>query len=875
MLIIFKRTSVLRSNTTKKIIAEESSFMELIKKIICKQSAFVLFLCIISSNIFIRAQGDETPATSQTNVAPEAESAEQPYTPRFIKAIKIVGNKYISAAAILSQVPFKIGEIFNPQKTGAMIRNIYATLQRIRDVKVYAKNIDEDALIIYIVIDEKKILKDVLFKGNSNLTEKDIKAKINFSEIPSIDQEELKKYALSIKKLYLDKGYHLVEITADLETDNDQATAIFTIQENEKAIVKRITFTGNKHISSKEIKQILYTREDWILGFMDRAGTYHPDQVEADRHQIEQMYQNQGYLTAKVTGVQTIMDPKSKNIKLDFEIQEGDLYTIKEVKAQGNELLTETYLLDRIPVRSGDNYSREAIVEAIKQLEKIWGNMGYIFAHIEPSIQPDEDTKTVNVAFYTDLGDKVFLNKINIKGNRKTKDKIIRRRLLLEEGEALTNFRMDTSKERVESLGFFDARDGVNWKVIRLDNDQADLDLLLKEAKTGKFHLKLGFGGAGNLTSPASGMTLGVELADTNLFGSGIQLNTEASWAKEQTSILFHLAQPWLFDRPISGAMDIYHKRPTYDDLNLVMPIHEKLTGGALSAGFIARTSFIDDTQVLFSFGADSVNYEKSGFSKEEVLEAEKNGVPLPLRVRPGLLTVSQEADYQLILNREFFPNTFVWFANSVEQDQRNHPMHTSRGHKWRAYTKFALPASGGKYRTGFFKFDIDALWFTPLINEYDLVFRLHGHFGIVTPFKHKLIPYGELYNIGGPASVRGFTFGQIGPKYLGDSIGANKAVFVNAELIFPITPDFSMKGVIFYDGGAGWDNPNAEAVSCRNITGNSFSYRHSVGLGMRILNPMPMRIDWGFKLDPRRDRLNPKNSESASEIHFGMTYDW
>lgn len=848
--------------------------MELLKKIICKQPAFVLFFCILGSTITFCAQVNETVNAVHNNDS-EDEISTTKTAERIIKDIKIVGNKYISSGAILSLVPFKKGELFNPQKTGTMIRNIYASLGRIRSMKVYAQNISGNEVIVYIVIEEKKLLKDVVFKGNSNLTEKEIKDKIKFSDIPAIDKEELIKYAQAIKKMYLDKGYHLVEIEGDLIVDGDQATAVFTIQENAKATVKRVLFSGNKHMSGKELKQILYTREDWILGFLDKAGTYHPDHIEADRHMIEQLYQNQGYLTAKVIDVQTVMDPRTKNINVSFDIEEGDLYTIKDIKVQGNELLAESYLLERIPLRTGDIYSREAIVEAIKQLEKIWGNMGYIFAHIEPSIQPDEDTKTVNIAFYTDLGDKVFLNKVTIKGNKKTRDKIIRRRLLLEEGEPLTNFKMDASKERVESLGFFDPRDGVNWKVIRLDNDQADLDLLLKETKTGKFHLKLGFGGAGNLSSPASGMTLGVELADTNLFGSGIQLNTEASWAKEQTSVLFHLAQPWLFDRPISGAMDIYHKRPTYDDLNLVMPIHEKLTGGAVSAGFIARTSFLDDTQVLFSFGADNVRYENSGLTAEQTAEAIKNGVPLPLRVRPGLLTLEQEKDYQIILNREFFSNTFVWFANSVEQDQRNHPMHTSRGHKWRAYTKIALPASGGRFRTGFFKFDLDAFWFTPLINEYDLVFKLHGHFGIVTPFHHKLIPYGELYNIGGPASVRGFTFGQIGPKFLGDSIGAKKAVFLNAELIFPITQDFSMKGVLFYDGGAGWDNPNAQAVSCQFITGNSFSYRHSVGLGLRVLNPMPMRIDWGFKLDPRRDRFNPKNNESASEVHFGMTYDW
>ena len=175
----------------------------------------------------------------------------------------------------------------------------------------------------------------------------------------------------------------------------------------------------------------------------------------------------------------------------------------------------------------------------------------------------------------------------------------------------------------------------------------------------------------------------------------------------------------------------------------------------------------------------------------------------------------------------------------------------------------------------GFYKVELDASWFTPLISEYDLVLKLHGYFGISTPFKNRIVPFGDLFHIGGQNSVRGFLFGQIGPAFLGDTIGGAKAFFWNAELIAPITADMNMKAVIFYDGGTGFDNPYVTPGDKPFVTGNNFDYRHAIGIGIRLLQPMPVNIDWGFKIDPRKDKLHPNRSESASEVHFGMSYDW
>ncbi len=809
-----------------------------------------------------RAEEHEEEITPETKEESE-EEPKQPVVakPRRIKEIIVSGNIYTSTDAILNYVPYKVGEVFDPRKSRQVIHNLYFGLKRFRNITIKGENVSDDFINIHIIVEEKKPLKDVHILGNKHVSDKEINKKINFDEIKAIDGEELKKLAHQIKQVYLDKGYHMVDIETELQIDeDDRAIAIFTIHEGKQSLVKQIHFIGNKHVSSKELRRIVVTKEDWLLSFLDKAGQYHPGRIEADKHFIEQFYQNRGFLHAKVINVDVAIDEKTRNITITYEVEEGDQYTISEVHAPSNELVSEEYLRAILPVRVGMIYSRDTIAQSIKQLERIWGDHGYIFAHIEPSIQPDEDTKTVALSFFSELGEKVYLNRLNIRGNKKTRDKIIRRKIILEEGELITQSYMNASKRNVESLGYFNPRDGVNWRMRRLTSKEADLDLIVKETKTGHFGAQIGFGGAGvDLRSPSSGFSVKGELSDTNLLGSGINFNFSATWSKDEQTVLFHIAQPWLFDKPILGAFDIYHKRPTYDELfNLdINAVHEKLTGGALTAGFITQSkqSILHDVRILLSVGIDDIRYQRR--PQAQIFGADEQ----------------TQQQYQGILDKEFEPGKFVWLSTKLEQDTRNHPIHTSRGHKWKLSSKFAIPTFGNNI--GYYKLGLDANWYTPLIGEYDLVLHLHSYFGIAAPFKNRVVPFGELFHIGGQHSVRGFLFGQIGPKFQGDTIGAKKALFWNVELIFPITGDMTMKGALFYDGGAGFDNPYVSNVSRANLTGNNFDYRHSVGIGLRLLKPMPIKIDWGFKIDPRKNKLDPEKSETGHEIHFGMTYDW
>lgn len=787
----------------------------------------------------------------------EEEEEEQPQ-PRIIKAreirqISIEGNEYVGDRAILNKIPYVEGELFEPHKTRTLIRNVHS-LGYFKKVTVEGQDVDDDGMNLYVIVEEKPRLEAVVFKGNKAVSTKDIKKKIDVDAIPALDSDDLHKITLAVKKLYREKDYHNPTIDAQLKQDGSHATAEFTIYEGKKSLVKRVFFEGNCAYSDKKLRSLTFTREDWVLGFMNKAGSYQPEAIESDKHVIENFYQSNGFLHAKVHDVTVEVDETSRDFCITFHIQEGEQYCISDVKVPGNEMVSEQLLKDQLPIKVGDLYSREKIRQSIEMLRTLWGDFGYIYADIEPSIQPDDEHKTVSVAFYSELGNQVTLRRINIIGNKKTRDKVVRRQLLLQEGCLLTQTGMDASRDRVELLGYFDPRDGVNWKMHRVDKNTADLDLLLKEVKTGRVEGKIGFGGSPkDFTSPAKSFNIQGTISESNLFGLGIHTNLTLDYAKEQRSLNFNVTQPWLFDKPIHAAFDVYHKRSLYEEFKEVKDdIEEQLTGGSFNIGYVSRRLW--GTKIIGIGGIDGIS-----FSKEPIARRNAGG------------TASSQAEFNQVLRRRFMEGEFIWLGAQFSHDFRNSPVHPSRGYQWLALTKLGFNNNknrGEKEEFGFLKFDLDASWYTPLIGERDLVLCLHGHVGIVSAIKMRNIPFRELYHVGGPASVRGFLFGEIGPRWLTESIGGKKAFWLNAELIFPIAGDFSIKGAIFYDGGAGWDSPDASIITPARLRNNRFDYRHAIGFGIRVLRPTPIQIDWGFKLDRRK-------GEKESEVHLSMYHEF
>lgn len=783
---------------------------------------------------------------------------------KIINEIIVEGATNVPADAIMARIPYRTGHLFDEQKTNALLRSVYG-LGLFKHVKVLIEDVDDDHINLIIQVQEKKKVEEITFEGNKHLKEHEIKKKFDYTQLRALDEEDLQKYVAMIKKLYREKDYHNVEVQPVFTTRGDKITVNFKVKENRKSLVKRVFFQGNNAVTGKKLRSLIFTREDWLLGFLDRAGSYQPDAIEADKRVIENYYQSNGFLNARVIDTQIDVSPNKQEIFVTFHIHEGDQYIISEIKVPGNTILSEEALCAGLPIKVGELFSKDKIRLAIEYLRLTWGEYGYIYADIEPSVQPNDEDKTVALGFYSELGPQVYLNRINIYGNIKTHDKIIRRQLMLQEGSLLTTKGMDDSKNRVEGLGYFDPRGGVNWKINRIGKDRADLDLIVKEVKTGRLEYQMGIGGSPtDWTSPMKSFNVKIALYDTNLFGRGVHFNLSAEYAKEERTILMSIIQPWMFDRPISAGADVYIKRALYDDFTFLeketKDINEQMVGGVLNLGFLWKRFL--DSRLVFRFGVEALTYKD-----------------LP-RVTKSGLSIEEQVELQNIFNQRFSSADFGWLSVGSAKDIRNHPMHPSRGYQWGVEGKVVFPSpaknAGVNKGFGFLKLDADGSWYTPLIGERDLIFCLHGHLGLVMTIDNYKVPFRELYNVGGPASVRGFLFGEIGPNWQTTSVtnnnrnplGGKKAFWLNAELIFPITADFALKGAVFYDGGSGWDTPDAQFINPLRLKNNKFNYRQSVGFGVRMLRPTPLRIDWGFKLDRER-------GERVSEVHFSGYHEF
>ncbi len=772
-----------------------------------------------------------------------------------IRSISISGNNLITQEALLARMPYRIGDPFNPAKTGDLIKNFY-NLGYFNNVIVDVEDISDTEVALHVIVEEKKKIESIVYRGNNNLTADEIEKKYKFSEIPAMDENELSRYADQIKQLYVEKNYHAATITTELQpTERGTYIAVFTICEGNKAVVKRVFFKGNSCVSTRRLRELIFTREDWLFGFLSKAGSYQPEMLNGDRYMIENYYQSNGFFTARVVDICVDIEQETQCITVTYTIEEGDLFTVKSVSAPGNDLLTEEQILKCMTLKPGQLYSKEVVVDTIEGLRTLWGRFGYIYADIEPVIIPNFEDKTIEITFNSELGNKITLNRLTICGNNKTREYVIRRMILLCEGDVLTTPAMDISKSRVEGLGFFDPQNGVEWRMNKISENCVDLDLMLKEVKTGKLDGSIGYGGA-DPQSPATSVRVGLNVSDRNLLGTGVSWNLSASWAKGDHSVNFNVFQPWLFDRPIGAGLGVYHRAAIYEDFkNVTDTPREKLTGGSLQ--FMFQVPGCPDISTSLTGGVERIQFQK--------VNADRAG-----------RSAAQFDLYQSFIDRRFISGTTGWITNIIGQDLRNNPVFPNRGYNWSLTTKVTVPADASTF--GYVKADFDATWLTPLIGEYDLIFLLHGHAGIVEQLRNKVIPYRELYNMGGPGTVRGFEFGQIGPQVFCSSVGAKKAFWVNAELIFSIKKDQSIRGVVFYDGGAGWDTPLTQEqrllldnpANIGALTNNRFRYRHSIGFGIRLLQPAPLRIDWGFKLD-RNKRLR----EKFYEVHFSMSQEF
>jgi outer membrane protein insertion porin family len=807
-----------------------------------------------------------------------------------IENIIIKGLCNIPLEAILSKLPIKSGDSLNAKKISKIVKNIYG-LGYFTDVKLYYEKLESNNINLHINVIEKKKVAKFLFNGNEYISEETIEKQINHSKIHWIDIPTISVIIEKLKQFYKEKQYNSIDITYILETmDNGSVNVVFKINEGVFYKIKTITFKGNNLISKFELKSILASRESWLLGFLDRGGIYRKEMIDFDRYQIENYYQSKGFYQAHVLEVSLQENENTGMMDIVFFINEGEIFYFNNINIENNSELKDSKLKRIININKNDIYNKEKIKFIIQLIRYELGELGYMYPQIYPKMKINKENNTIDVSFIIEKGKPIYVRNINIKGNTKTYENIIRREIIFNEGELLTAKKLEESKRAVEGLGFFQQQNGVSWELETFDKYQANINLLLQEAKTGRFYINMAINSGSDAGKNEQSLNIdqgsrwydtlltvsriGLTVQDSNWNGKGIRYFVDLSYANLDRSLTCGMSTPWFFDYPISAGWNASFRNLIYNQFQQTTETpNEKNQGINFQFGY--RCSPLSMTLFGLSIGMDNINYV--------------NPI-IPLFKFPD--NPIYQMSYNQIVSRSFQPGTITWINLAISNDKRNHPTRASVGHKWILEAKIALPNQTlfkNISNFGYTRIGAELDWFTPLIIDYDVILHLHGYAGYIYKMFDCNIPYKELFHIGGPQNVRGFLYGQIGPMLMGSSLGATKTFFINAEIRCPITQFNGMMVLVFYDGGAGWDTIYNDTTNNNNtnnnnyiesnienyffynpdeilIQNNSFQYRHSVGFGIRLTQPMPIKIDWGFKLD-----RNKKLGESLSEVHIAM----
>ncbi|MDH7500050.1 MAG: outer membrane protein assembly factor BamA, partial [candidate division NC10 bacterium] len=608
----------------------------------------------------------------------------------------------------------------------------------------------------------------------------------------------LSQNAEKVRLFYEGEGYYQATVTPKVEpVSENEAKVIFSIQEGPEFEIDEIAFRGNQAFSDRKLKKQMKTKELLLYFFY---GTLKTSELKADADRLKAFYLNNGYLDVKIGEPQVEINRETHKIRITIDIQEGPQFRVGRISLSGNTVFGTEDLLKNLSSKPNEVFSYEVLQRDLFLITDRYGEKGYIFADVSPLTDLDREKLLVNIKLNVEEGRQIRLERLEISGNDRTRDNVIRREFRIAEGDIYDSRAVRVGKEGLNYLGFFEE--------VKVDTapgsseDRLVLKLGVKEKLTGTFSLGGGYGSMDGL------MAMG-QIAESNLFGRGVRLSLSAEIAQRRTRFNLNFFDPRVYDTYNSAGFNLYNQERDFDQWR------EGRVGGDVTYG---RPLYW-----LFE-GYLTYRYE-----------------------RLNIFDLSKDAPQYVRDQRGRSSTSTLLFA--LVRDLRDSRIDPTKGSKSLASVQYAGGFLGGNNH--FAKYEGDFSYYYPLF--WKVVGVLHGNIGFAEGLGDQRLPVSERYFLGGPTTVRGYEFRDIGPvDENGEPYGGNKKLVFNAEIIFPLIENF--KGVLFYDRGNAWEEGGHYSLS---------DMRQGVGVGLRFFSPLgPIRLEYGWKINPRKD-------ESQGEFHF------
>ncbi len=770
-----------------------------------------------------------------------------------IVGIEIEDNRRIATDDVMSYVKEKIGQPFKVESLAADVRSLWDS-GFFEDVQVDLAQVSR-GVRLRIKVTERPNVKGVEFEGNEELDNDKLTEIIEVKPNQILNLPAVRRSVQKIKDAYAEKGYFLADVDKVLDQQRENEVIVrFKIVEHKEVTVRRVTFIGNEHLSDSDLREVMQTGNGSFFDF-GSGGSYKQDVLERDILLINALYYDKGYMNVQVGTPRVMLTTDREGIEITILIHEGPRFKIRQLKVyekdnDGKEvepLGGRKKLREMVRGHSGDWFNRAEVVKDLEAVRTLYKDAGYYTVEAEPETEVDAPNAQVDIIIPIHRGPPVRIERIEIKGNTKTRDKVIRRELEIQEGELYSETGVEISRKRVMALGYFERVDVT--KEVGSSPDKVNIYFEIGERPTGTFQIGAGFSSIESFIATA-------QVQQANLFGNGTSLALQAQVSGLRQIISLRYFEPYFFDTDWSMSAE------AYDQLYIFPSFARRSLGGSLTFGYalvqpwlrLSLTGTVEEdtvdtsTQTFFgAFGAANTAY--AGLFQKLPL-ANLFNAGLTVSLRPTLVLDTRD-------NR-LFPTSGVYIQLSTELASATFGSEVEYWrHRFVGRFYYLLGgASPGQPGSGF-------------------VLKLNTELGYISSPSPNGVPIYQRFFLGGILDVRGFLLRSIGPRLPlnqsldpnsppipnGSPIGGNLEGFMNLELEFPILDKVGIRGVVFFDAGNAW---NTEQQFCRTtpapqldpliqpcFTAASLALlRTSTGVGIRWFSPLgPLRFEWGFPL--------------------------
>jgi outer membrane protein insertion porin family len=747
-------------------------------------------------------------AVAALPVPPRAASAEgEPV----VASVRITGNLRVEEDAVRVHLRTQPGQPFDRETLDSDIRSVYG-MGFFDQVNADLTPVEGDRVAVVFRVKERPLVRTLKVEGTDEIEKEEIEGALKVRPRTILDPEKIRQGVEAARKLYIDKGYLDATITyTTTVVGENEVDIVYKVEEKSPIKVEEIAFEGNEAFSSRTLRGVMQTREHWIFGFITGAGVLSRDVLRTDVERLTAYYYDHGYVTVRVD--EPIVERKDDGLYITMKIAEGEQFKVGKVEATGTDLPPDTVRLreglDTVP---GEVFSATALREDSQKLTERLSEDGYAFATVEPQTAIDDEAKTVDVNFQADRGKQVVVDRIEIEGNTKTRDKVIRREMRLQEQELFSARKLRKSRESLQRLGFFQE---VNITTRRAAaEDRMNVVVAVKEAQTGAFSAGAGF-------SSADALLFNVRIQENNLFGRGHRVVANADVGSIRRNIVLSFTEPYFRDTPLTVGVDVFDWRLEFDDFaRSGTGAGTQLTYPVTAWGYESIFGLpLDEVRVGADYRFERAEIGDIDFSASRAIRAEE-GTSLVSSITPR---VSRNT-----LNHAFDPTAGSFQDLGVE-----------------------VAGLGG---TQFVKIEARERWYYTFLRSKalgDFTYSFGGALGYGfgnEGLNGNDLPLFERYFPGGINSIRGFETRTLGPREVRKNIfgqvvdttpiGGSQQVIINNEIIFPIVQGIGLKGVVFVDVGNAYSTDEGINIDQTRV---------AAGMGIRWLSPLgPFRIELG-----------------------------